>query len=231
LNEPDWIRDALAAFVGELRLFYNTAVGMTWRPRLFFAAWLARERRALNPVGFLATSVSVTAIFGRLLALALHDADEGQASLVSEVLDSLGPFVHYAAIGAECHLFLLAMCRSRPRLRSSLALALFAGGGPAMFARMVMELLFSALWVRGSMESGLARIAGTTMAAVVFAAFNTCLGSGLRVLFPASRVWQRFLALFAMMAVNGVLFGLLRPPGHYGLHLVIRFGSAVGVSF
>src|SRR5512142_1408842 len=99
---PDWVKDGIRQFVDEVRLFLRTAADFTLRPFRFAREWSAGQRRALNPLGFLATAFAVAgpanAIFARLVRL----PDE-PSSLVRDALAALTPFVYYLFLGALEH--------------------------------------------------------------------------------------------------------------------------------
>src|SRR3954453_17773050 len=54
--ETRWLRDSLRATQDERALFAITAAAVTARPAQFGATWARGERRALNPLAFMATA-------------------------------------------------------------------------------------------------------------------------------------------------------------------------------
>lgn len=125
LDGPPWIRDALALAREEASRFAATALGFMRRPGRFSADWLAGRQRALNPLGFVATALGVSSAAGALLP-----GDE-RSSLWAAIALALLPYVYYAVIGLVCHP-LLRLAGSTRRLSASIAVALFAGGGPGL---------------------------------------------------------------------------------------------------
>ena len=137
---PDWVADAVRAFVRETSLFCRTAIGFSRHPGRFITAWAAGEQHALNPLGFLATSAAILGTARVLALMAMGDQDSPD-SLWIQLLDALGPFAHYLAIGLLCHVVLrLLRVPIKRRATDSAAAALYAGGGPAMAAELVSWL-------------------------------------------------------------------------------------------
>src|SRR5579863_1708598 len=126
-DSPDWVRDAARQFVHEVGEFLRAAVAVTVHPARFAEAWVSGRRRALNPLGFLATAF---AIIGPTTALLKHDE---QSSPWLEALGALLPFAYYLVFGALQH-GVLRVFGSRRRLRESCAMALYAAGGPGLAA-------------------------------------------------------------------------------------------------
>jgi hypothetical protein len=130
-DAPDWVRETVRVTRDEIRRFVATAAGFMLRPARFGAAWMAGESDALNPLGFVATALAVSGVATAVLAPG--DDDSGLAALVARA--SL-PYLYYAALGALCHPVLRAFGSTRP-LRASVAVGLFAGGGPGLVLLLV----------------------------------------------------------------------------------------------
>jgi hypothetical protein len=128
-SDPQWIRHEAKATVGVFANFFRTAVAFTRRPGAFAAEFAAGRSRAQNPLNFLATSSAIVACAG-LLGNSLVGRDDGGSGLWEEIGKALGPYVYFAALGLITHALLRLRGSVRP-LRSSIAMALFAGGGPA----------------------------------------------------------------------------------------------------
>jgi hypothetical protein len=233
-GSPDWIADSVRSALGELLLFFRTAAAFTLRPGRFAKEWVGGRRRALNPLAFLATSA---ALLGGLRALfhgAFPASDDG-GGLTGQIADAVAPYLHYAALGVIAH-FVFVLCGSRGvRLRESLAVALYAGGGPAALADIAVAAVSAAyLAVRGEATTALLPSSpwGMAMAAtavIVFSVFSWALATALVALHGQGSGLRRFAsvtaALLVSYAATGALFGALQPPGHYGLHWDLRFAK------
>ena len=125
---PDWVRESLRVAADELRRFVATALAFTLRPARFSAAWLAGETTALNPLGFVATAIAVS---GAAAALLAGGGNAGGGGLWDLLTGAVAPYAYYIALGALCHP-IMRWFGSRRRLRASVAVALFAGGGPGL---------------------------------------------------------------------------------------------------
>lgn len=221
-ESPDWVRDALAQFAGEVKLFARTALAVTLHPGRFAAEWAAGERRALNPLGFLATAFAV--LGPTFAAVTTLIGKQERSSLWLDALGALAPFVYYFLFGALQHGCLRAL-GSRRRLRESCAMALYAGGGPGLLAQLMVIVLVLVMHFRFGVTDTLelpraVRLLFTIFALAPFLLFYVTLGVALAGLHRA-RVWKIAAANFFALAVCAFLFALLDPPGHYGLHLVL----------
>jgi hypothetical protein len=221
---PDWVRDALHQFLDEVRSYLRTAYDFTVQPRRFAREWATGERRALNPLGFLATAF---AIVGPLDAVAAHfmSAEETDPSLLLAALGALLPFAYYLLLGTVQH-GVLKLCGARRPLRDTCAMALYAGGGPATAANVAVLLL---LLVRSRFGGGsgnaseVVSIVVSAGASASFTMFFLTLGFALGALHGPSgiRVWHMVLANCVALVVGGFWFALLDPPGNFGLHMVL----------
>jgi hypothetical protein len=234
---PDWVSDAIRQFAGELRSFLRTAVDVTIAPVRFAREWGAGQRHALNPLGFLATSFAIAGAANVLFAHLVHENDES-TPLLLEVLGALTPYVYYVALGSLQH-GVLRLFGSRRHLRDSCAMALYAGGGPATVAH-VMLLVSATLLFRAtgtfSVKSvhqpfALAMIIGAIFSFGLFLTSLSAAQAGLH-LRDGIRSWQVAAANVLALLVTGFLFALLHPPGSFGLHFVCGPGhDATGWHF
>jgi hypothetical protein len=216
-TSPDWIRDAIHQARAELRLFFATALGFARAPKQFAAEWATGQRRALNPLGFLATAAAVLGGARSLVGRVVHFGDAAP-TMAGEILDAAGPYVHYAALGVITHLVLRAS-GSRTPLRAAVAVSLFAGGGPAALCQ--LALLFALVPLHYIIAERVSMIALSALTTISFTAYSSTFAAGLAGLGHGRRWWWRLLGLLTAYLVTGVLFGLLHPPGSYGLHCVI----------
>jgi hypothetical protein len=129
------VRDAARQARAEIASFLLTARDFTLAPARFADEWANDRRRALNPLGFLATAFAVVGPAQALALHLLHGRDDGGA-LLANALGAILPFVYYLALGALQHL-VLRLFGSRRTLADSCAMALYAGGGPAAAATLI----------------------------------------------------------------------------------------------
>lgn len=230
---PDWVADGVRQFVDEVRAFVRTAADFTVRPVRFAREWSTGQRHALNPLGFLATAFAVAGPANALFAYLVH-TDDRPSSLLREALGALTPFVYYLALGASQH-GVLRLFGSRRRLRDSCAMALYAGGGPALLAHLFVLVSSYLLWRQTGTYRPESMHTRTAVLVVVgaglsFTAFVTTLSASLGGLHGRDgiRAWHIAVANVVAFVVTGAAFALLDPPGAFGLHLV--FGPAHGPS-
>jgi hypothetical protein len=133
---PAWIRETIALGHEEARRFVATAVAILSRPGRFGADWFAGRQRALNPLGFVATALALSSAVGLLMP-----GGDGNG-LMAAISIAMMPYVYYAGVGILCHP-LLRLAGSKRRLSASLAVALFAGGGPGLVIALSMDLLIA----------------------------------------------------------------------------------------
>jgi hypothetical protein len=127
-----WLADAWRVIRNDLIAYARTTVDVSLRPARFAAEWSQGQRRALNPVAFLGTALAVSSpIF---LAFAYLAGQDQRGSLWNAFLaDQVAPYIQYAGLGLLAH-GLLRLLGGRQSLLGTLAIVLFAGGGPAMLA-------------------------------------------------------------------------------------------------
>lgn len=133
---PAWIRETMALGREEAQRFVATAVGFMRRPSRFSADWFAGGQRALNPLGFVASALAVSGTVSILMSGSDSDG------FLTNISAAIMPYLYYAAVGILCHP-LLRLAGSKRRLSASIAVALFAGGGPGLVIALSMELLIA----------------------------------------------------------------------------------------
>ena len=230
---PDWIRDGLRQFTDEVRLFVVTLWAMTVRPARFARQWASGELRALNPLGFLATSLAVAAPATVVFMYLVHK-DARPSSIWRDALGALTPFGYYLALGMLQHA-VLRLSGSRRRLRDSCAMALYAGGGPAMVTQLLI-LVGMYVYFRITGRTGVesfdqpGAIPFTVAAVLSFALFFTCLARSQAGLHARDGIRRGQVALASIVAllVTAQLFALFDPPGNFGLHVVLGYGHRHG---
>ncbi|HET9988045.1 MAG TPA: hypothetical protein VFQ65_05990, partial [Kofleriaceae bacterium] len=128
-----------------------------------------------------------------------------------------GPYAHYIAIGILCHLAIAINGRDRTvKLTDTVAMALYAGAGPAALAETIGWLLLCALMPLGHAEALRSAMLGLAFTVFCFV-LATALGGLHR---PAA--WRVAFAFAIAFPITGLVFGYLDPPGSYGLHWVMR---------
>jgi hypothetical protein len=215
---PDWVREAFAQARDEVASFLRTARDFTLHPSSFARQWVAGERRALNPLGFLATSFAIVAGSDALMmSLAQRQEEHG---FWESVVGSLAPFGYYLFVGLVAH-GVLRLFGSRRRLSDTCAMALYAGGGPATLAHLfflVAILVRQYLLGEGRAGYWLTWVAATGS----FSALWTTLGFAVGGLNRGTiKVWHIIVANLVTLAVTGLVFAVVDPPGEFGLHLVM----------
>jgi hypothetical protein len=225
--EPNWIKEALAKLREELTLFLRTVASFALRPRAAAAAWRAGSLQLLNPLGFLATSASITVPI--LHVLDRWAGEKDVASLGGELAETLAPFVHYIVLGVLAHV-VLRLAGSREPLRNSVAVALYAGGGPGAAVNLVVAiaagLLMKSRGTGNFFDATLptsVRVMGFASVVAVFVAVFGSFAAGLAGLHRV-RVWRSVLALLLAYLAAGLVFGAFKAysvtvPEGIGLHL------------
>ncbi|HEY1550263.1 MAG TPA: hypothetical protein VGG28_20690 [Kofleriaceae bacterium] len=219
---PAWLRDGVRAAWHEARADLATPWQMTRAPARFMDAWRAGRAEALNPLAMLATGAALVAAAHQLAGAVVgieHPDGIGDA-----VLSALGPYAHYVAIGVLCHLVLAPRRTRDVRLLDTVAAALFAGAGPAALAEALGWLLICAIWPFVH-----APWVGDVMLTIAFSVFCFSLASALGGLHRPT--WWRIVLAFALaFPATGLVFGVLEPPGNYGLHWVVRLHDSPPVT-
>jgi hypothetical protein len=222
--ETRWLADSVRLTAREARSFARTVAAITIRPARFARGWVTGELSVMNPLGYFATSVAIVAVCQKL-AFAAVGVGEG-AGLLVEVVNVIGPYLYYVALGMLCHVMLRAR-GSRRTARASLAIALYAGGGPFALATIVNLVAFMIAQLRfGKLNFSGAEL----LTREVFALGVVAFGSRLAALIIFARAlsglhaqparWTA-LALLLALAITALAFGLLDPPGNYGGHFII----------
>jgi hypothetical protein len=201
-----WLADAWRVIRDDLIQYARTAVAVSLRPARFAAEWSQGQRRALNPVAFLGTALAVsTPIF---LAFAHLAGQDQRGSLWNAFLaDQVAPYLQYAGLGLLAH-GLLRLLGGRQPLLGTLAIVLFAGGGPAMLVDL-LTLPFDPVLARAAASEDspitLALILMSTASiAAANLAFFVTFARGLAGL-HAVQTWRPLVALAGAYVLLGVL--------------------------
>lgn len=121
-GDPAWLSEATRIVVEEAILYLRTVGTFLARPARFVDGWLRRDR-SMNPLGVVASTVTVLAIAQRL-AMHLASAGDVGAGFVREGLQLPIPYLFFAAVGAVAHTL---AGRPLQRMASSVAMSLYAG--------------------------------------------------------------------------------------------------------
>ena len=229
-RSPDWIRDAAARTIDEIRAFVATGASVLVEPGKFARDWAEGRSSAPNPFAILATGAGTLAA-ARLLLQATVGRGGDEASLVASVRDAVAPFVHYAFLGVVCHAALRPFARARRSFRDSLAISLFAAGGPGVASVLSVYQVGIAVWlacgrpevVSGGFFAALPRSASVGLQLVAMAAYFAFLGVlmlALRALHEV-RLWQATLGLLLAVACAALLFGLWSADVPFGTRWIL----------
>jgi hypothetical protein len=210
---PPWLHNAAAAAWREATDYARTTGVLARAPYRFAQEWWTGARAAMNPLAMLATGATLVT-GARQLALAVLGVQRPD-SVIALVLSALGPYVHYVVFGLIFHAILRPGAPQRARLGDSVAISLFAGAGPAALAE-------AAGWLAIALVPAL-RSGGAigVILGVAFSVFCYAFASAMAGLHGV-RWWRLAIAILIAFPLTGVAFGLLEPPGNYGLHWVIQ---------
>lgn len=222
--ETAWLAQSVRLTLREVRSFARAFVGITFRPARFASAWVRGEAAAMNPLGYFAMSAAVMAVCTKVTSALL--GWRRSDGLAIDLLDAIGPYLHYVALGLLCHALLLA-AGSRRTVRGSLALSLYVGGGPLALVTLInLVVVVCAYLAFGKVNFDASEILTPAVLPLVVIA----MGSRLAVVILFARALAGFhgvrtgwalVALVVALLVTGLAFGLLNPPGNYGGHFVI----------
>jgi hypothetical protein len=129
-EHPEWPMAAVRAVVGELAAYVTTALAVITQPARFAAAWASGRTRALNPLAFELNAIALTGVWFTLWSRLL-DPNPPSTPLWFTLVKSGIPILLGLLAMAVSHP-LLRLLGGRAPLRSTLATALYVGGGPTM---------------------------------------------------------------------------------------------------
>ena len=228
------MREAAAAVRHDIVRFAATVWQFSRHPRRFGAAWFAGQTQALNPIGYLSTSLAVSAAVSALVS-ALRGASDG--GLWGSLANATLPYTYYVVVGVVCHGVLRLGGSPRP-LRASVAIALFAGGGPglvltlAIYATMGLHFALAGSF-HGAVLSDVPPWSAPIFLVLVYVPLMlllATLASGLRGLHDATRL-RAFVAIVVALVITAAIFGVLHAMFDLAFnvpHLVLRLRHHVG---
>jgi hypothetical protein len=229
----NWIADAMKQLWYELLVYGHTVFGITFRPRRFMLAWMRGETRAMNPLGFLAATLAALGFCDGLFAF-VGTATTGTGSrpnLFYDVAEWAAPFLYYILLGLFVFL-VLRLFRSGARALDALAVALYAGGGPAALGGLALKsvfLVYAAISRQTSFQKTMQSPRWAMMwfllpLALPYVAYCISLGAGMRAISDARiRAWHVLPAVLLSAVVAGFAFGTFAPSGEYGYHPIFTF--------
>jgi hypothetical protein len=213
---PQWHRVAARKAADELREFASTLFAASFRPARFATAWAQGADGALNPLGFAATSVAIVGATAAVVSLLLGGADEAE-SLSGLLVATVSPYTHYVLVGLLAH-GLLRGLGSRLPLRGSIAMALYAAGGPFALAELAIIFIMFLLKRFFTHDLSPSLVAGLPPAAahLVFALSVALACAALVPLVASLKAVHRVgvvrvaFCLFVAVCATGLLYGALR---------------------
>jgi hypothetical protein len=122
------------------------------KPRQFAAEWSTGRRAALNPLGFLATSLAIIGVIDQVVGAIAHKPNN-DGPLWAQFLGFVAPYAYYALVGTMAHA-LLHLWGSRRPLRGSIAIGLYVGGGPLLATEIVTLVAVAIAASRGYWHNG-----------------------------------------------------------------------------
>jgi len=221
---PDWVRETIVATREDLRRYVATAIGFTLRPRRFAERWIGGELSAQHPLGVLANALAISGALGVLLGV---HVDGLGAQLAQWAL----PYLYYVGLGVLAHAMLRVTGPTR-RLRASIAIALYTGGGPGLLGLLVMWAIGGTVMALHGAGGGLHGI-GVLIVIVMLAPYVfvlTTLARGLGGAHGAGPVRTTLALLFALL-VSAIVFGTVSndfPVPHVAID-VAQWPPAFGV--
>lgn len=230
---PEWLREAAVAVRDEAVRFMVTVLQCSRHPRRFAAAWFAGDNRAPNPIGYVSTALAVSAAGASVTGALLGDDNSG---LWSSLAVATLPYAYYALLGLLCHIAFRLSGPTRP-LSSSLAIALYAGGGPGLLLTLNLQLdaLLYFVVTGARPLHGIADAPPWSLPILVvpvlamFALFVTALASGLRGLHGGSR-FRAVAAIVITLMVSGLLMSALHAVFDFTLgvpHFLFHFSRSI----
>ena len=214
--ETGWLRAAARSSWDEAVLYARTAAGFARHPRRFLDEWRQGARRAQNPLAFMATTLALTAALqlARRSLPGATDSPQVGSPLWRGLLESVGPYAHDLVLGVLSHA-VLRLCRARGPLLGSIAATLYSGGVALLG---IAALLFLAALAFPTDVRALA--AAVVVFAISYVAFLGLLLAALARIHGAPG--RAVLAVIVAILATALFFGMVNPPGSYGLHPSLR---------
>lgn len=218
---PEWLREAAATVRDEAVRFMVTVLQCSRHPRRFAARWFAGDSRAPNPIGYVSTALAVTAA-GASVTVALLGGDDNSGLWSSLAVATL-PYAYYALLGVLCHIAFRLSGATRP-LSSSLAIALYVGGGPGLLLTLSLhfDVLLYTVVTGARPQHGIEDAPPWSLPILIApvlamsALFLMALASGFRGLHGGSRL-RAVAALVVTLLVSGLLMSALHAEFDFSL--------------
>src|SRR2546428_6192296 len=213
--ETGWLRGAASASWDEAVLYARSATGLAGHPRRFLDEWRQGLRRAQHPLGFMATTLALSAALqlARRSLPGSTDSPSVGSPLWSGLLESVGPYAHYLVLGVLSHA-MLRLEGARGRLLGSVAATLYSGGIALLAIGSLFFLAALALpTLRRSGDVPHSDARALAVAVVVFgvsyAGFVALLVAALGRLHRAP--WRAAVAVLAAILATALFFGMVKP--------------------
>jgi hypothetical protein len=241
-EDPHWLRDALALpFVERLRQLAVAVWFFVRAPHRFGAAWFSGASTIPNPLVAMAASVSIMTILGQEVREVLTK-EPVPRTLLSSIIDTLGPYALYFGIGLVAHLVLRTL-GSKRKLRTTMGLTLLTGAGPGIILALgigvppvVLVKVYGSVDTINTVLPLPARIAILVSVVVLYLGFLGVYELALAGAHGVAR-WKGVVAgtvaVIAMAFATGALEKLdtsKRLTGSLGAHLSLQHGDK-GMSF
>jgi hypothetical protein len=224
---PNWVRDAVSVTGHEIAGYVTVLWGLLARPERFVREWATGTRPFMNPLGVMATGITIYTIIGMLSGFNTSVRSDQPFWLIA--LNAIAPYLHLVLIGALCH-GMLRLAGSPLRLRDSLGIALYAGGCVGVVYRLATWAT-AAYLVR---KFGIANImlaqmprSGVIVGAVIYAgglfAYSAVIVRALAAL-HRRQVWLILPIMLVAMYLAAILYGIVRITGvvDLGPHLWLQ---------
>lgn len=201
-TDPDWIRDAWEQ--SQLRAYLLTFREVTLRPGAFASEYVNGRVPPMGPWSFFVTGSAADAILSSAFAHLWPDL--AGDSFFESIVHAVRPYVTYGVLAVLVHLA-MRLLGSRRALRSTVAIALYIGGGPAAAFRLITNAGYKPIAYSGGMmqfqEHHYWLAVGLSLVSVAgylwfFGGFARALAKLHRV-----RMWTSLAVLAAAFAVHG----------------------------
>lgn len=240
-SDPDWL--STHRLVQDAKLYLDTVLAFSFRPRRFAREWAEGKREAMNPLTMVALASGALATIRAATGASVAQGQAARSFWMTLAFTAL-PYLHYVLMGAVIHALIGGFRAGRPRLRSTVAMMLYAGSGPYTVISAVVAVAGGAFklagWIppdhdvqlhTGPQESASLHLAGSGLASM--AILGVVAGAALGVLLVSMtlsvaalhrvRIWKVALTLVAAFFATGLLYGALGLPRVEGIFQPVSF--------
>jgi hypothetical protein len=128
---PAWLGGVIEGIRHEVQVFLATVAAVSLHPATFAEQWRDCRREAPNPLAFLGTALAVSSPPTLMVSHFARLQEDGGTLWDAFLSDQVAPYVQYVLLGVLAH-GLLRLLGGTQKLRATVAIALYSGGGPAM---------------------------------------------------------------------------------------------------